>query len=581
MTNDNFLIPSETIERKFLESISIDDWEIETDTGWEEVTSSHLTVPYSVWEIKTVSGKILQCADNHIIFDEHYNEVFVKDLGAGDKIQTKDGIESLLSVRRLDREENMYDFSVNSPNHRYYTNDILSHNTTCSAAAMVHYAIFNQDKTIAILANKADQAREILHRIQLMFENIPAWMKPGVIEWNKGSVEFDNGTRILTSATSGSGIRGRSVSWLYMDEYAFVPINEQEEFFASTYPTISSGKTTKVTITSTPNGMDMFYRMWMDAIEGRSDFKHMTIHWSDVPGRDEKWYEETIRNIGEEKFKVEYGGEFSGATGTLISGSKLKQLRQSTPINTWNNVRFYDEPHEGHQYVMTVDCSQGVGGDSSAFSVIDVTSVPYVQVATFYDNNISPLMFPDVIVSVAKMFNNAYVLCEVNDIGHKVAYIIQAELEYEYLLTCSTKGRNGQCVSGGFGANTFLGVKTTSAVKKIGCSTLKKMIESDKLIIKDSHTITELFSFISYPNGTYAAEKGQHDDSVMTLVIFSWLSLDDFYKEVTNQDVRKNMLQDIDSSEDMPFGFFNDGETIIDISPASRVNTFGDEIFRF
>lgn len=365
------------------------------------------------------------------------------------------------------------------------------------------------------------------------------------------------------------------------DEFAFVPVNEQEEFFASTYPTISSGQTTKIIITSTPNGMDMFYRMWMDAIEGRSDFKHMTIHWSAVPGRDEKWYEETIRNIGEEKFKVEYGGEFSGATGTLISGSKLKQLRQSTPINTWNNVRFYDEPHEGHQYVMTVDCSQGVGGDSSAFSVIDVTGIPYVQVATFYDNNISPLMFPDVIVSVAKMFNNAYVLCEVNDIGHKVAYIIQAELEYEYLLTCSTKGRNGQCVSGGFGANTFLGVKTTSAVKKIGCSTLKKMIESDKLIIKDSHTITELFSFISYPNGTYAAEKGQHDDSVMTLVIFSWLSLDDFYKDVTNQDVRKNMLQDIDSSEDMPFGFFNDGETIIDISPASRVNTFGDEIFRF
>jgi hypothetical protein len=451
--------------------------------------------------------------------------------------------------------------------------------TSTTAAAMLHYAVFNKDKTLAILANKADQAREILHRIQLMFEYLPHWMKPGVIEWNKGSVEFDSGTRILTSATSGSGIRGRSVSWLALDEYAFVPVNEQEEFFASVYPTISSGKNTKITIMSTPNGMDMFYRIWMDAIEGRSDFKPFSVHWSDVPGRDQKWYEETIRNIGEEKFKQEYNNEFAGATGTLISGAKLKTLRHATPINTWNNVKFYNEPTEKHQYVMTVDCAQGVGGDYSAFSVFDVTEVPYKQVATFYDNNISPLTFPDVIVNTARMYNNAYVLCEVNDIGHKVAYIIQAELEYEYLLTCATKGRNGQCVSSGFGANVFLGVKMTMPVKKVGCSILKKMIETDKLIVQDNHTILELFSFVSNTSGSFAAEKGQHDDSVMTLVSFAWLTMDDFYKELTNQDIRKNVMQGLDLSEDIPYGFFDDGNDVIDLDPNRK--TFSEEVFNF
>jgi len=435
--------------------------------------------------------------------------------------------------------------------------------STTVTAYILHYILFNQSVNVAILANKLSTARELLSRLKLAYEYLPKWLQQGVLEWNKGSIQLENGSKVLASATSSSAVRGGSYNMIFLDEFAYVPQNVAEEFFSSVYPTISSGQETKVFIVSTPHGMNLYYKLWTDATNNRNSYIPIDVHWSDVPGRDEKWKQETIANTSEEQFRTEFECDFVGSVHTLISPSKLKTLAYIDPVyKNGEGFKVYAKPEEKHIYVMCVDVSRGTGQDYSAFSIIDITTAPYKLAATFRNNNMSPLVFPNAIHVAAKQYNNAHVLVEINDMGGQVADVLHGELEYDNLLSSTMRGRKGQVLDGGFGAGqSQFGVRTTEVVKRTGCSILKSLVEADRLIIQDFDMIKELFAFVSKKN-SFEAEVGYNDDLVMTLVLFGWLSTQPYFKDLSAIDVRKDIYQETITKleEEMtPFGFIDDG----------------------
>ena len=459
--------------------------------------------------------------------------------------------------------------------------------STTVVSYLLHYAVFNDSVNIGILANKAATARELLGRLQTAYENLPRWMQQGIIAWNKGSLELENGSKILAASTSASAVRGMSFNILFLDEFAFVPNHIADSFFASVYPTITSGKSTKVIMVSTPHGMNHFYRYWHDAERGKNEYIATDVHWSEVPGRDAVWKEQTIANTSEQQFKVEFECEFLGSVDTLINVSKLRSLVYEDPIKrNSKGLDVYEEPIAEHDYIVTVDVARGVGIDYSAFVIFDITTFPHKVVGKFKNNEIKPMLFPNVIYDVAKAYNNAFILCEVNDIGDQVASILHYDLEYQNILMCAMRGRAGQIVGQGFsGTKTQMGVKMSKTVKKIGCSNLKTMIEDDKLIFNDYDIISELTTFIQKSN-SFEAEEGCNDDLAMCLVIYAWLVAQDYFKELTDQDVRKRIYEDQRDQieQDMaPFGFIMDGteeESFVDADGDRwHVDEYGDRSY--
>ena len=442
--------------------------------------------------------------------------------------------------------------------------------STTVVAYLLHYCIFNDSVNIGILANKASTARELLGRLQLAYENLPKWIQHGILVWNKGSVELENGSKILAASTSASAVRGMSFNILFLDEFAFVPNHVAEQFFASVYPTITSGKSTKVIIISTPNGMNHFYKMWEDARNGKNGYVTNEVHWSQVPGRDAKWKEETLKNTSKRQFAQEFECDFLGSADTLISPAKLQAIPFEDPIQSNAGLDVYERNKEGHEYIITVDVARGIGGDYSAFLVFDITTLPYKIVAKYRDNEIKPVLFPSVIIQVAKEYRFPYILVEVNDIGDSIAATLNYDLEYPNVLMCAMRGRAGQVVGQGFsGTKTQLGVKMSITVKKIGCSNLKALLEDDKLTFKDFDILRELTTFIQRKQ-SWEADDGYHDDLVMCMVLFSWLVMQDYFKEMTDQDVRRRIYEEQRNQieQDMaPFGFVDDGlgeDTFID-----------------
>ena len=433
--------------------------------------------------------------------------------------------------------------------------------TTC-VSYLLHYAVFNDNVNIAILANKASTARDLLGRLQLAYENLPKWMQQGIISWNKGSLELENGSKISANSTSSSAVRGGSYNVIFLDEFAFIPNHIADDFFASVYPTISSGQSTKVIIVSTPRGMNHFYRMWHDAERDKNEYVPTDVHWSEVPGRDDKWKEQTIANTSEQQFRVEFECEFLGSTNTLISAAKLKNFVYEQPIKRNAGLDIYENPKPENNYLITVDVARGLGNDYSAFIVFDITEFPYKVVAKYRNNEIKPMLFPNIIEEIGKAYNNSWLLIEVNDIGDQVASIMHYDLEYDNILMASMRGRAGQIVGTGFsGKKSQLGVRMTAAVKKLGCSNLKMLLEDDKLLTVDYEIINELTTF-SQKHNSFEAEDGCNDDLAMCLVIFAWLVQQDYFKEMTDNDVRKRIYEEQKNQieQDMaPFGFIIDG----------------------
>ena len=434
--------------------------------------------------------------------------------------------------------------------------------STTSVSYLLHYAIFNDSVNIGILANKAQTARDLLGRLQTAYENLPKWMQQGILVWNKGSLELDNGSKIMAASTSAAAVRGMSFNIIFLDEFAFVPNHIADDFFSSVYPTISSGKSTKIIIVSTPKGMNHFYRMWNDAEKGDNDYVTTEVHWSEVPGRDDAWREQTIKNTSESQFRVEFECQFLGSVGTLINPAKLKALIYEKPLTSNGGLDIYEQPVSNHDYLCTVDVARGVGEDYSTFVVVDITSFPHKVVAKYRNNEIKPMLFPNIIYETCTAFNNAFILCEVNDIGDQVAAILNFDLEYENLLMAAMRGRAGQQLGQGFsGKKTQLGVKMSTATKQVGCSNLKALIEEDKLLINDYDTIAELTTFIA-KGQTFQAEEGCNDDLAMCLVIFGWMAMQPYFKEMHDNDVRQRIYEtqkDMIDQDMAPFGFVTDG----------------------
>ena len=434
--------------------------------------------------------------------------------------------------------------------------------STTIIAYLLYYVLFNTNVSVAILANKAATARDLLGRLQLAYEHLPKWLQQGVMTWNKGSLELENGSKILASATSASAVRGGSYNIIFLDEFAYVPYNFAEQFFSSVYPTISAGKTTKVMIVSTPHGMNMFYKLWTDAENERNTYVPIEVHWSEIPGRDEKWKEETIKNTSQAQFNTEFECEFLGSIDTLITPHKLKTLAYLDPEKSHKGLDLYESPQKGRTYLVTADVSRGTSNDYSAFIVFDVSEVPYRIVAKYKDNEIKPLIFPRKIYDIARAYNQAYVLVEVNDIGEQVANALQYDMEYGNLIMASMRGRSGQILGGGFsGGKAQLGVRTTKAVKRVGCSNLKQLIEDNKLIVQDYDCINELSTFI-VKGSSFEADDGCNDDLVACMFIFAWVTDQQYFKELTDHNIRQQMYmeQQDQLEQDMaPFGFVIDG----------------------
>ena len=342
-------------------------------------------------------------------------------------------IQTYIKIVSLDKgliPFDMYDFQVDMTK-KFHDNRFniaklprQSGKSTIVTSYLLWYVLFNANVNVAILANKAATSREMLQRLQLSYENLPKWLQQGILQWNRGSLELENGSKIMAASTSSSAVRGMSFNVIFLDEFAFVPNHIADQFFSSVYPTISSGKSTKVIIISTPHGMNMFYKLWHDAERGQNEYIPTEVHWSEVPGRDAAWKEQTIKNTSEQQFKVEFECEFLGSVDTLISPSKLRVMPYSDPIKQNRGLAIYEKVEKEHNYIITVDVARGLSNDYSAFTVMDTTTLPYKMVARYRNNDIKPIVFPNIIVDVAKNYNNAYILCEVNDIGGQVADII-------------------------------------------------------------------------------------------------------------------------------------------------------------
>lgn len=491
--------------------------------------------------------EFIRCARDPIYFAENYLQIVHVDHG-------------LIPMILYDYQRDIIEKITNNRRAAVVTSRQAG-KTTTAVAVILHFILFNEHKTVALLANKGDAAREILDRIKIAYEALPSWLQQGVVEWNKGSVQFENGCKIIAAATSSSAIRGKSVSFLYIDETAFV--ENWDEFFASVFPTISSGNTTKILLTSTPNGLNHFYKTCEGAKAETNGYQFVQVNWSDVPGRDAAWKEETLQSMDwdYEKFAQEYECQFLGSSGTLIDGSKLKTMVARQPIIEGNGISMYEKCQPEHIYACIVDVSRGKGLDYSAFQIIDITQMPYQQVCVYRDNFITPAEYAEVIYRTCKGYNEATVLVEINDIGEQVAELVHYEFEYENILYTESAGRSGKRISAGFGKNCDKGIRTTKSVKSVGCSILKLLIEQEQLIIHDFQTQRELSTF-SRRRNSYEAESGSHDDLVMCLVLFAWLSDQTYFKDMTdiNTLIRLKENSEQEMMENMlPFGFHDDG----------------------
>ena len=433
--------------------------------------------------------------------------------------------------------------------------------TITSAACILWYTLFQENKTVAILANKSSAAREVLSRYELMYEMLPIWMQQGVKTFNKGDIELENGSKVFTAATSSSGIRGKSVNWLYIDEAAIIPNNVAEDFFTSVYPTISAGQTTKILLTSTPLGYNHFWKFWNEAEQGLNGFVPMFIPYNRIPGRDEKWANEQRSMLGELKFNQEVLCNFLGSSNTLINPDTIGRMSVKPYVYSKDGLDVFVEPEEDHVYMVVADTSRGVGGDYSAFTVIDITAYPYSVVAKYRNNKISPLLFPNIIYKVAKDYHKAYCLIEINDNGQQVADTLYMDLEYENVFFVGSNSKSGQYLSGGFGNGATLGVRTTKQVKRLGCTSFKSLVENTKLLIHDPDIINEISTFIEV-RGTHKADEGYQDDLVMCLVLFSWATNESFFKDLTDSNLRKALYEDqMKQIEEnlTPFGIIENG----------------------
>lgn len=550
---------SDQVERKFTETVTVSDWQVSTDSGWQDVTASNQTIPYAVHELELVNGMRLSCADTHIVFDQHLNEIFVRDLVPGQQIQTESGISAVKSLNVTQDQQQMYDLTVNSQDQRYYTGGILSHNSTTAAGYLLWYAMFVPDSTILIAAHKYTGAQEIMQRIRYAYESTPNFIRAGVVSYNKGSIEFENGSRIVAQTTTETTGRGMSITLLYLDEFAFVRPSIAREFWVSISPTLSTGG--KALITSTPSSdEDQFAQIWKQANRctdewgnptplGVNGFKAFRSYWHEHPDRDEKWKQDELGRIGEERFRREHQCEFLIEEETLINSVKLLEMQGSEPIERQGQVRWYRQPQRDRMYLVALDPSLGTGGDMSAIEVFE--SPTMIQIAEWQHNRTPVQKQIQVLKEIVKHcsdqagVNNVYYSVENNTLG-EAALVSISEIGEENIagVFLSEPARAGQT------RRYRKGFTTTPKSKLAACAKLKSLVENDKITITSKNLVSELKTFVS-SGASFAAKYGETDDLVMSLMLIVRMSqvLKNYHPDLEQQisDRQDEML------EPMPF----------------------------
>lgn len=454
--------------------------------------------------------------------------------------------------------------------------------STSVSGFIIWSIIFQPSYAIGLMANKMENAQELLGRVRLAYENLPKWIQQGIVTWNLRSITLENNSSVFASATTAGGLRSKSLNCVVLDEFAHVPYNIQTKFFTSTYPVITSGTKTKVIIISTPNGMELFFNLWKGAKAKKNDYKPIDIHWSETPGRDKKWKEETIKNTSKEQFRQEYETEFIGSSDTLIDASVLARLTHIDPLRISDDIAVYKEPVDDHVYMIVADTARGVGGDYSAFLIIDVTSPPYEIVGQFRQNTIKPETYPNYIAHAALVYNDAYILAEDNDIGAQIISILVYDMECENIMQTGSAGRAGVVLNGG--NNMKHGIKTTAPVKRIGCFNMKSLIENDQIILNSEQLVEEIISFIKAKAGkSFEAQEGRHDDLAMCLVLFSWASTQTAFLDITEPvDSAWRKIQEQQRAkheeEQLLFGIIDSGEIEEEVKPVDFIPALSDII---
>lgn len=538
------MLKSDAVTRKFVDSVNLTGtgWQVEGPSGWVPVTAIHKTVPYETYTVLMDNGIRLNGADTHIVIRQDGSQAFLKDVRMGNVLRSQNGLAGVVFAGLTGGERHMFDLEVDSEDHLYYTEGLVSHNTTVVAAFLLWETIFLEDKKWAVLANLANQALEIMDRYRAMYQALPYFLQMGVRRFNLAKVELENDSSVFSGSSNPDTVRGKSLNGVYWDEAAFTA--RDEEFWTSTEPVLSSGDTTKAILTSTPKGArGVFHRIWKESMDPEAPnyngFKQVAVPWHRHPRRDEKWKQSAIGKLGPVKFKQEHELSFLGSSGSLISPMKLEQMGWMTPISEEEYLRIFYPYDPEHKYIGIVDSAEGVGQDSSVISIIDVTTIPYKLAAKYRNNEIAPIVFPYQVVSLCTQYGTCPVLIETNnDVGGQVSYIVYYELEYEGVI-CSKSDARGMSLLVGAGKP---GIKTTRSVKSIGCANLKALIESDRLVVEDSDIIDELGTFVA-KGGSFEADEGCHDDCVATLFLFSWLVKSDWFKEYTSTDIQKSMYE--------------------------------------
>ena len=427
--------------------------------------------------------------------------------------------------------------------------------STISTIYIVWFAIFNSDKTIAILANKEQTAKEILSRVKLGYEGLPKFLQQGVKDdgWSQKSIILENKTKILSASTASSAIRGMSISLLLLDEFAFVPSNVADEFMASVYPTIVSGDESKIIMVSTPNGMNHFYHIYSKAAKGENGYRPVKINWNEIPRKNKdgsdanpKFKEDTIRNIGLVKWNQEFGARFLGSSKTLIDPDLLEELGRETidpkELKMGDLLHVYERPQEGELYMLGVDSSKGVGGDYSTVQVLKIKDEYDIEQVAIYRNNIiEPHDFAQVVMSISNYYNECYVMIENNDVGGQVADAMFYEYEFDRILNCDKKG---------------IGIRSTKKSKLEANMLLKRYMENDFLKIIDKQTVYELTCYEEISPDVFQSGRTDHDDCVTSLLWALYFIMTPFYegrdgkiKEIDG----KYLIEDEDEGPINPF----------------------------
>jgi len=584
----NINVDQDDISKKIMDTNNLNDIMISTDTGWEKVSHIHKTQPYDIWKLKLSNGFYLEGADNHIVFDDNLNEIFIKDLSLGDSVMTVDGPVPVLSITKYDNKVSMFDVTVDSPNHRYWSNGILSHNTICSSIFIAWYSLFNFDKNALILSNKGATTREIIDKGKVILEHLPFFLKPGVIKWDVFSSKFDNGCRIIGTTTTKKAAIGFTIHLLFMDEFAHIASNFINTFYENVYPTVSASKKSKVIITSTPNGFNLFHDIYDAAEKGQNEYAPFRVDWWDVPGRDDAWYEQEVANLGsEEAFNRQYGNQFISSSSLLLDPGSLKKLVKNQKDFVHREVPELDEEgldykgllwhpdfdldevgDEENYWVFSIDIAEGTGGDSS---VINIFKIEPMNESDFKKIT-SPGSFIDFfrLKQVGRFKSNEHTIEEFSKViyvlGFDVFYSENVKMVIEWNMFGAEVLRRLETIfpnRNNFDEETVVkfkhrsdankpkfGLKLKKDNKPIFCQNFKKYISQNKIVIEDKDTILESKTFGKLPNGTFAGQRG-NDDLVMSSInvseFFSTADFSEFVEElydIIDEDIQ-NKIEEI------------------------------------